>query len=534
MLRTALVISKLKIEPFFKTLFSTSKASKSCFASGLLFFMWVNNLYSQSDKNYIVSMLTIGTCINEVEIDKGIDSLCKINTFSHYYYLKGIEENEVDSYSYKIFGRKFDKAQLINSKQADELGINKYSKANLIFYVINGSIVKSCEFRDFSISDFSLLKFTGKTENKSFVPTVNSKKDSFVLNYSYKVKVKSDVRFNLNSKVIKHDKCFLVLDPTFNQFLYKVSDSGNVINKVNLKDELVSYDTLLSRLYSKYFIQNHSLRDSLMKYSNILKDKMKTNYYNLSIEDSFVYLSGDRSIINFNEKSILMPLNYKMIYKFDMNLKLVNFYIDQYLSYSGFFVDFTYLDNFNSKRFQHKVINLENQEENIVRTIYCKLRDEGNSIYKYDRDILKMPKSFPGIIYSNRSSHISNVGDSTNRIWLMDPYPFLYFQKDSMFYNFINSETYTLSQIDTANKSDFTSNQGVLGVLKIDNILYINFNRAGFVTSIAYDLKNKKVVKYKKIGRIFKYKLNVGFDPQGNLFYYPLDNSINSNYFYIE
>ncbi len=487
-----------------------------------------------SNETFLVTIFFAGNCNNVITQDELIDSICKKHNIPHFYYFINLQQNEVEEYSQSIFGIKFNKNQLINEIKINQLRLDTIKKTNRLLFVKNDKILKNIDISSFDEIQLIEFKSNSTSLNNEFYKYSKQliKTDSFVLKYKYKIKADSNIRFNYRCILKKQDSSIFILEPLFKKHLYKISsNTGQIIEKISIEKCLVNYDSILFCVYKNQITNHPSIKDSLLKYSDLLKHKIKTNFYNLAIEEDQLYLSSDIGIIVLNAYNKPHVLNYRVIYKLDKNLKIENYFVDPFISYRNFFVDFTYLDLFNKNSIQMRLMNFSNSNEKILRSIYCKLIESEHKILKFDRDSVVIPNKFEMEFNSNQTTHQMNISDINNPAWLLDPYPYIYFPRDSVFFNFLKNE------IDTNKNITFKSNiltQRISTLFSNDSIVKLVYLFNDFSYLIEIDLINKEQISIIPIGPLQKLYLEPIFEENGNLCIFPTNIAKNGNYIYFK
>ncbi len=484
--------------------------------------------------NYLISILYAGNCNNVIIQDKFVDSICHKYNIQHFYYFINIDHSEIEEFSSNIFGVQFKKNQILDTKIVSQLLLDTYKMTNRLLFISNKRVIKNIEITNFE--EINIINFNSNTEIKRNEFFQDSKPifrtDSFELKYEKKIKIDSLIRFNYRCVIKKNDTTLFILEPLFKKYLYKTSAiNGQIIQKIPLEKCLVNYDSILFCIYKNQIAKYPSIKDSLVKYSKILNHKIKSNYYNLAIFEKTLFVSSDIGIVVLNAYSKPIVLNYRIIYKFDFNLNLIEFYADPFISYRNFFVDFTYLDLFDAKNIQMRLMSFANSKEKVLRSIYCRLISKEHLIYKFGRDSVVIPSRFAMEFNSNQTTHQQNISDTSNPAWLLDPYPFIYYPKDSIFFNFLTNK------IDSSTTISFKSSiltQRLLKIDKFDSIIKLVYMFNDFSYCIELDVKNKNLISITPLGPLQKLSLEPIFDETGKLILFPSNNSKNGNYIYFK
>lgn len=500
-----------------------------------------SSCFSQNCSNdvQVITILQAGDCKNGVIFDNFIDSICKINNVSHLYYFIGVKPNEMRRYSLRLFGKLFDSNKIVSDSQIQLYNLNKIKSGNLVCYtsISHPDKIKVSNIYDFSELEIKkLISNISNTDPPVILNTKNNKLgkvgfDSFILSYSQKTPINSDLRLNKFCKTLKLDTVIYILDPLFETTLYRLNSSNSVISrKIDLKSPLVSKDSLLRILYKNVLSHYPQFWDTLRTYSAKVSNEISLNYYNIAHEGGFIYLTGDYELMTFYKEYMPITKSFRIVYKLDENLKLINYYIDVFLNYSNYVPDFYVLDNFSSDRIQSRLISDYDQETRKNRVIYYKLIDNEHLLYKYDKDSFDLDESFGLKFHSNYALHLSNFGNQSGPIWLLDPYPYFYFESDGAFFDFLNDTILQAIHIKSWN-----DHSGIISTHKIkESLIDVIYYQSGEVYRIRCDLRNRNILQHKRIGDLFKYNLRLSIDTEGKSYYYPIEESEGNNYFYFE
>jgi hypothetical protein len=460
----------------------------------VLIFRSASLCFAQPD--CVVTVLQAGNCNNSVIADLYVDFLCNRYGIQHLYYLKGIKDTEVPEYSERIFGRKFDKNKLVNQQQIISWKLGDMSFDQVVF-IYKNEFGRSKNIFEFLEKDLFTVDFKGRaqtdTKKENTEKPDKDKPGSF--SYTRQILVDKRIRFNQECRVVKDDTIIYILEPMFDNRLYKLSaNSGHIIKEITLADP-VPQDTILCYLYEKRIQQGVLSLDSLREYTRKTGGESISKFFNMALENGRLFLIGSREIVAFWPDGVWQS-SYTMVYEYDLDFNYQTFYLGRYLNYSGFYPTLYTLDNFRSDRIQSHLLMDYPQELKMARILYFKLDRKKHDLLKIDKDTLLIPKSFHGKLMTNYMDHFSNFGSKTRPAWLMDPYPFIYFPGDSLFHNLVNDSfsremPFVKPKGSTSCTLNLPRNQFAF-ILHHDDLIY----------KIIYDMDTRKIISQVILGEL--------------------------------
>jgi hypothetical protein len=497
----------------------------------LLLFCALSSLKISYSQNYIITNLDAGNCNNINQIDYLLDSLCKINHIKHLYFFQGIDKREFKKFSFQIFDRVFHDSSIVSEQLIEKLSLKNYYNGSTVLFVKNDRVYKTKSIYDFEEKD--IYEFKSRIDLEFNQPIIKNKQvlDSFKLNYSYKIKLDSSIRINKNCKYKKKDSILYILEPLFNKMLYKVScNSGKILNSFSFDKELNDD----SFLYYHYINQPKLLSlDSLKKLSKLYKENSK-------IILSELYLIEDKinvalrypilTIVNRTDSNYALSYrNYNTILTIDDNFKVENYYFDTQISYDGkypvFYTNVGYSENNNLSFY---TIRDYFQNIKVEKVLNFELLKESHS--------LKLTQHIDSFIVTSNLEYNSNSNirpyllNSKYKAWHLFNIPFIYFSKTNTYLNLLeNTIISDISEIDNYQcflKSYTNVNDEIVNVLQtINNQLYL----------FQVNVKNQKVLQFKKYDSIIKFNLNSILSQDFNVFYVNFEYDFkNGNYVYFE
>ncbi len=507
-------------------LFKTEPALKAGSVISMLIFCKI--CYAQT--NALVTIFQAGNCKNINYADKYIDSLCKKNGILHLYYLKGIKENEMKKYANKLFGRAFDLKSLVSKENINKWQLDKITATNVAAIIKEDRIVNISDLDGFEENELLSIKFVGEKQivsNRQFNSTLI---DSFQLNYKTKIKIDSQVRLNKLCIIVKQDSFLYILEPLFDETLYKVNcNTGKITNQLLLRN-LIPYDSIL--YYHFATVENGISGDTIEKYANMAGRDPNKRFFNLFISKNQLIVSGDYQMLTFITRYKVINLSHSIIYKFDLDLEFKNYYFDRHLNYSGYYpVEHANDNNSSIDRIQYQIDQDFNQQLTKKRIIYFNLQDKNHNLNKFDKDTLDIPKSFKGAFYSNDIRNFANMSTKENPVWLFDPYPYLYFPKDSFYHDLIQDtllKTIVYLKETPNNVCVFKTYK------KNDNEMVIILEYKNKTYRIDYNITNRKITRKLNMNSLTKYNLQLLVDDSGNSYFCPIESEDSGNYLYLD
>jgi hypothetical protein len=484
-------------------------------------------LFSQ---NYLVSKFSAGSCNNYIAIDEYIDSLCKIYNITHLYYLEGISKHELKDYSKEIFLKEYDSSSLVDDEQISKWQLNKKNETNLLFYISGDRVINITNIFEFDVKDLISLKIMQNNLSFNQIERKTLKKDSLSLTYSKKVKIDKTIRLNKRCKFVKLDSHLYILEPLFNKTLYKVNaNTGLIINKIELSD-LLNYDSVL---YHHYFLFSSKIDfDTLNHYALIAGKNPEKQYFDMFVDDNKLFVCGTYSMLTFFQQYQPLNSNYNIVYQVDLDLVFENYYLDKYNSYGRQYPSINQAFSDNSNRIQAVMAQDYNNVLNVAKLIYYKLEPQNHLLHKYDKDTLIIPELFSGQFYSNTKNQINNIHTKYNPIWLLSPFPILYYPNENIFHDLVY-DTIGVRQDFLKPPKESNYLYKTFTVSDFRKIIILFFNNQFYV--IDYDLENKKINSKKVFQNLTKFNLNLNVDNNLKLFYINLEYDFkNGNYIYYE
>lgn len=498
--------------------------------AGLVFFMLIfcNICFAQT--NALVTIFQAGNCKNINYADENIDSLCRKNKILHLYYLKGIKENEMEKYANKLFGRAFDLKSLVSKENINKWQLDKITATNVAAIIKDDRIVNISDLDGFEEKELLAIRFIEEKQILSNKKFNNTLIDSFQLNYKTKIKIDSKVRLNKLSIIVKQDSFLYILEPLFDEALYKVNcNTGKITKQVELRN-LIPYDSIL--YYHFATVKNGFSADTIEKYANMAGRDPNKRFFNLFISNNQLIVSGDYQMLTFIKEKKVLNLSHSIIYKFDLDLEFKNYYFDRHLNYSGYYpVQHANDNNSSIDRIQYQVDQDFNQQLVKKRIIYFNLQDKNHNLNKFDKDTLDIPKSFKGTFYSNDIRNFANMNTKENPVWLFDPYPYLYFPKDSFYHDLIQD-----TLLKTIEYLKETSNKVCVfkTYKKNNNEMVIILEYKNKTYRLDYNIINRKITGKLNLKSLTKYNLQLLVDDSGHSYYCPIESEDSGNYLYLD
>lgn len=491
-------------------------------------------LVLQAQTDCIITVLQSGSCNNINFADDYVDSLARRNKTPHLYYLKGILKDEIHEYAQSIFNRTFSIDQLVTDEQIKTLGLEHLTQFNIAIVVKDNRILHIVDLNEFEEKHLLTLNTKGQNTLFNRFNDVSVIKDSFILNYSKKVRLNPEIRINEQCEILKIDSIIYLMDPLFKHRLYKINaNSGNIIHSVSLK-ELIPYDSVLYCYQQQIKVLAY---DTILKYSRILNPDTNPVFYDMLISENQLLLSGAQSIptlTNWNGYQI-MNLNHAVIYKFDLNLGLQNHYLDKFINYSGLYLNDQNISNNSSlQKLQYQVFHNINETFQEKKIIYMGLEDNLHQLKKIGIDTLDIPTDFSGEFYSNDASNFTNLNTTKKPIWLLDPYPYLYFPSDSIYLDLIEGKFIRKVEILKFNSKSNFLNYCVHKTYLNNDELHIILSYRKIIYHIVYNKKNRQI-QIEKHPDYKRYNLKILLDNQMKKYFVPLEkDTSNNNYIYFE
>ncbi len=501
---------------------------------GMLFFVVNFNFYtvSKAQSTYVITFLDAGNCKSFVGLAEFVDTVCKHNNIPHFYFLSGIHRNELKRYSLEIFGKIMDSTKVLEQNEIQSLNAGKVI-SNTVLFVLNGKIVRTRTLNEFSSLDIMVLKHQpSDSELKKYKRNVVSA-DSIMLQYGSKVKIDERIRLNKSCKFTKLDSFVYIFEPLFNHKIYKLNYKTGVISAELSLDSVVNPDSVI---YYKYNIaQKNDLEtyDSLKKFQSKFQNKRQGEWGDMFVSNSRIFLLGDYKIISFGKGNKMKMSNYGIACRLNLDLRLTDYFLDPYVSYSGFYPTVWSCINCSDTALQYQVVEDANHELTEKRIIYFNVSNNRHEMKKSDRTTFTIPLDFTGTFYSNVLGNFANLGTRRHEAWLLDPYPYIYFPDDSIYYDIIDD---TLITHCNPLKENVEGNS-IYQVKKLSEEVYAFVCFFKYKTLITFfNIKTKTCLKKDIFLISDKYNLLLMVDSDGKYYYVPKEKSASdsANYIYFE